>query len=316
MNEVVEIDSGAIAAVSKIPPDEARSKRIAEAFLNLARGYEVKTQEDYDQAAVELRSIIARHTAMDTERKSFTDPLREVLERLNAKYQPWLKLLRGDGKKDTENAEAILKAKMSAFLVEQERLAAEERRKAEVLAQAERDRLAAEAECVRKEAAAAAEVLRKAEEARAAAAREAQAKIDAEAAAARGKKVKAEAEARAQKAREDEEARVAQARLEADEAAARREREAQALETTAAVVIAQPVITRVSAGRGISTPKTYQGVVVDKLALVKHIVEKREDLLVLLDVNEVQLKRLVLMMGEATNLPGVRVDIKTGISVR
>ena len=79
----------------KADPDEARNKRIAEAFLDLARGFEIKTQEDYNLATEELRKIIDRHGTLDAERKTFTDPLRGVLDRLNAKYMPWLKLLRG-----------------------------------------------------------------------------------------------------------------------------------------------------------------------------------------------------------------------------
>lgn len=257
----------------KADPDEARNKRIAEAFLELARGFEVKTQDDYNLAAAELRKVIERYGTLDTERREFTDPLRGVIEKFNAKYMPWLKLLRGDGTKThTDNAEAILKGKMSAFLVEQQRLVDDARRKAEAEAQAERNRLAAEAEQQRRLAAAA----------------------EAEAAAARGKKAKAEAEKRA-----------------AEATAA-----AQAAETTAAVVIAQPVAVNVSKGRGISTPKTFEGEVENKLALAEYIVKFRPDLIVLLDVNEANLRRHIKMQGAATELPGVRVYEKTSISVR
>lgn len=119
-------------------------------------------------------------------------------------------------------------------------------------------------------------------------------KAEAEAAAARGKKAKAEAEARAEEAR----------------------RAAAAAETTAAVVIAQPVAVAVSKGRGISTPKTWDFEVENKLALAEHIVKFRPDLIVLLEVDAVKMRMHVKMQGEATMLPGVRVFEKTSISVR
>lgn len=256
----------------KADPDEARNKRIAEAFLDLARGFEIKTQEDYNLATEELRKIIDRHGTLDAERKTFTDPLRGVLDRLNAKYMPWLKLLRGDGTKaHTDNAEAILKAKMAGFLKEQERLAAEARRRAEADAQAERDRQAKIAADQR----AAAE------------------KAEAEAAAARGKKAREAAEARAEEAR----------------------RAAVAAETTAAVVIAQPATVAVAKGQGISTPKSFDFEVENKLALLEYIVKFRPDLAVLVAVDDVKMRLHVKMQGAATDLPGVRVFEKVGIRV-
>lgn len=316
MNTIVELEAGAIAAVSKVPPDEARIKRITDAFLALANSFEIKTQEDYTLASEELRKIISRHSDWDVERKTFTDPLREVLDRLNAKYMPYLKVLRGDGKKDTVHAEGILKSKMTAFLEDQERLRVEEQRKAEALAQAERDRLAAEAERVRKEAEAAAEVTRKAEEARQAAARAEAARLEADAAAARGKKAKAEAEERARVAREAEAVRQAEADRVAAEQREQAERAAQALETTAAVTIAQPVTVVVQKGRGISTPKKWVGEVTDKLALMAFIIEKRPDLVVLFDVNNAALNAQVKLMGAGTSVPGITIKEQTSITVR
>lgn len=313
-----EVDPGAIAAVSKTPPDVARNQRAAEAFLDLARSFQINTQEDYDLATNELRRIVERHTMLDAERRSFTDPLRAVLDRLNEKYQPFLKLLRGDGTKTSpENAEGILKGKISAYLVEQQRKADEERRRAEAVAAAERKRLEDEAEALRKKAEAEAAAARKVEEARAAAARaELDRKAAEEQAAARGKKAKEAAEQRAKEEREAEERRAAHAAqllADAEEEAARK---IAAIETTAAVTIAQPSTVVVHKGRGISTPKKLVGVVTDKLALMKFIVEQRPDLAVLFDVNPTALNAQVKLMGLGTSVPGIRVDEQTSISVR
>lgn len=313
--DVIEMETGAVAAVSKLPPDEARNKRRAEAMLALANSMDVKTQEDYDLAASELRTIIDMHAALDTERKSFTEPLNDVLTKLNAKFQPYLKALRGDGKKDSVHAEGIIKAKMSAFLVEQQRLADVARREAEALAKAERDRLEAEARALREKAEAEARETARIEAERVAKAAAAQKLIDDAAAELKGKARKA-AEEQARVLREAEEARQAEANRIAAEQAEQREREAQALETTAAVTIAQPAVVAVQKGRGISTPKTVDFELTSMLELVKHIATARPDLIVLLDLNETKMRALVKMMGMGTDLPGVRVFEKHGITVR
>lgn len=317
MSALVEIEDGAIATVSKKGPDEARTARKAQALVALAESMEVKTQEDYDLAIGELRTIVAFHAELEEERVGFTGPLNALLTKMNARFQPYLKALRGDGKKDTVSAESIIKGKCNAFLAEQQRKADEERRRAEAVAAAERKRLADEADRVRKEAEAVAEAARKAEEARAAAARaELERKAAAEQAAARGKKAKELAEQRAKEEREAEERRAAHAAqllADAEEEAARR---VAALETTAAVTIAQPSTVVVHKGRGISTPKRLVGVVTDKLALMKFIVEQRPDLAVLFDVNPTALNAQIRLMGQGTSVPGIRVDEQTSISVR
>lgn len=142
-NALIELEVGAIAAVSKTPPDEARTKRRVEALLELARSMEIKTQDDCDRAAAEVHTIISIHKELDDERTGYTGPLNAILDKFNGRFMPYLKLLRGDGKKGTESAESILKAKIGAFLTEQERLATVAREKAEAEAQAERDRLEA-----------------------------------------------------------------------------------------------------------------------------------------------------------------------------
>lgn len=313
---IIEAESGAIAAVSKTPPDEARNKRRTDAYLDLARSFKIETQDDYELAAGELRKIKTLWTNLEDERTSFTKPLNDVLDRLNARFQPYLKALCGDGKKTTESAESILKGKMAAYLAEQERIAAEARRKAEEIAAAERQRLAAEAAETRRKAEEAAAQERRAEEERQAELRRQQAAAEAQAAQARSKKAREEAEVRA-KALQEQQAREAQEAEQRRAAAAEQaESQAQALEQTAAVVIAQPIAVAPVKVKGISTVKTMDYRITDMKALATHIVTVRPDLLHILLHDEVKMRALVRAMGQNLNLPGIEVFEKTGIAAR
>jgi len=316
MSNLIEIEDGAIATVSKKGPDEARTARKANALVALAESMEVKTQADYDLAAGELRTIVAFHGELEAERTGFTGPLNLLLDKMNARFQPYLKALRGDGKKGSVSAESIIKGKMSAFLAEQERLAAEERRKAEALAQAERDRLAAEAERVRKEAEAEAERLAQIERDRVAEAERQQKLVDDAAALVKNKAARARAEEAAALLRKQNEEAAAEAARQADVARELAERQAAALETTAAVTIAQPVTVVVSKGRGISTPKTIDWELQDLLMLATFIVNKRPDLIYLLAVEDKKMGMQVKLQGLATQIDGVRVFERVGITVR
>jgi len=100
------------------------------------------------------------------------------------------------------------------------------------------------------------------------------------------------------------------------ESAARVEEQASALEQTAAVVIAQPAFTAPSRGKGVSTPKTLDYEVEDKLALLKFIVNERPDLVVLVAIDDKPMKGFIKMMGLLTKLPGIKVFPKTGLTIR
>lgn len=109
----------------------------------------------------------------------------------------------------------------------------------------------------------------------------------------------------------------AQAQTQDAEARLQTEAQAQALEQTAAVVIAQPAtLATVQKGAGISTTSTASYEVIDFLASVKHIANTRPDLIVLLKFDEPKVRAMVKMMGAHTAFPGLRVFEKTGISVR
>ena len=251
---------------AKPMPSEDTLQARAQRWLTMVESMPVETQDDYNLAAGELRSVKEAWKQMEAERTSWTDPLNALLRRFNGKFQPRLKLL--------EQAETTLKAKMVAFVRKQEALAEEQRRKAEEAAAAERKRLEAEAEAARK----------RAEE-------EAAALL----ASSKGKK----AAAAAQKV--------------LDQA----EEQAAALQAEAAVVTAMPVMTSAPVlGAGISTSKTLDFKVEDQLALMRFIVEKRQDLVVLLAVDAAKMRAQVKLHGLKTALPGVRVFEKSGMRVR
>lgn len=236
------------ALTTKPLPDEARNKKRADMFLALVNGMSVETQEEYDEATSELRNLKATWDSMEADRTSFTGPLNTLLDRLNARFQPYLKTLK--------SAETIIKDKMAGFLTAQQAKAAKAQAEAEEQARVERERIEAQAAALR----------------------------------AQGGSAKARAAA---------------------------EEQAQALEQAAAVTIAQPVsVAPVSKGAGISTSSSATYELTDMLALVKHIAEKRPDLVVLLKLDEVKTRAMVKMMGTNTDLPGLRVFKKTGITVR
>lgn len=313
---IIEAESGAIAAVRKLPPDEAKNKAKADALVKLAQGIQIHSPEDYEFAANELRGIIAFHGALEEERVGFTQPLNDVLRKLNARFQPYLKALRGDGTKGCVSAESIIKDKLSAYTDEQERIAAEARRKAEQEAQAERDRIAAEAEAVRKKAEEERLAAERAEQKRLAEAAAAQKALDDAAASARSAKARKEA---AEKA---EAQRIENERLAAEQAEQRRlasekaEQEASALETTAAVITAQPVAAPVVRVTGISKRTVIDCEVTDKAALMNHILTVRPDLLELVTFDDAKLKAIARIAGTRTAIPGLRVFDKASLAVR
>jgi len=243
-NDELTIEMGLVA--KKAAPDEARNQRRAAMFLATVNELAIVTQDDYDMAVEELKSLKAAWDDMEADRTSFTKPMNEVLGKLNARFQPHLKTLK--------SAEEIVKGKISTWLTEQERLANETRQAAERQAEEERERIAREAEVLREQAASTGDMA-----------------------------------------------------LEA---------QAIALEQTAEVVIAQPAPVTVYKGAGISTSKTYDFELTSMLELATFIVTKRADLIVLLGIDSVKMRAQVKMMGAKTDLPGVRVFPKTGVTVR
>lgn len=172
-------DSILAPVASLILPDSAALTGRAQKALAFIQSFEVETAEDYSLAADELRAIKQRANAIEEQRTGITGPINQALRAVNALFKGPAELL--------AQAESILKRKMLGYQQEQERIAAEARRKAEEAAAAERKRLEEEAAARQREA-----------EAQAAAAAKAKAEGDAQAAAlAQAAAQRAQAEAQA-----------------------------------------------------------------------------------------------------------------------
>lgn len=128
-------------------PDAGQLNTRAHAALTMVESMVIDSQETYDLAADELKAIKFKSTNLETQRTAITGPINKALKAVND-------LFRGPSQY-LEQAEKIIKGKMLTYSAEQERIAAEERRKAEALVRAEQERLAREAAA--KEAAAKAE---------------------------------------------------------------------------------------------------------------------------------------------------------------
>lgn len=128
-------------------PDANQLNTRAHAALTMVESMVIDSQETYDLAADELKAIKSKSTTLETQRTAITGPINKALKAVNDLFRGPAQYL--------EQAEKIIKTKMLTYSAEQERIAAEERRKAEALVRAEQERLAREAAA--KEAAAKAE---------------------------------------------------------------------------------------------------------------------------------------------------------------
>lgn len=125
-------------------PDSAMLSARAQQALNFIQSFQVDSVETYGLAADELRAIKLRASAIEAQRTSITGPLNKVLTAVNNMFRGPAELL--------AQGERILKGKMLAWDHEQERIAAELRRKAEEAAALERRRLEEEAAARQREA--------------------------------------------------------------------------------------------------------------------------------------------------------------------
>jgi hypothetical protein len=252
----------------------------AQRALANAQDFTVDSDEMLEAAGDDLKAVKALQKKVEEQRTSITGPLNQAVKAINDLFRA--------PKAYLDDAEQKLKGAMLTYTTEQERIAAEARRKAEEAARIERERLAAEQ--AKQEAAAreAAEASAKAEAEAAVAA----AKGDHEAAA------KAQAEARQQ--------------AETAEAAAA---EAHATAITSAVVSMPASVRAPAKVSGIATSKTVDFEIRDLHALVVHIAAHPE-LISLLMADSVKLRAQVRATGMNTNLPGVYVFEKRGMSAR
>lgn len=287
-------------------PDSSALTGRAQQALAFIEGFIVDSQEAYELAGDELQAIKGRAKVLESQRTAITVPMNNALRAINALFGGPAELL--------EQGEAMLKRKMLDWQQEQERIAAEARRKAEEAAAAERKRLEAEAAERQREADA------QAAAAAAAAAAQAEAQAAAVAAAAAGN---AEAAAAAQREADAQ----AQASSLAQAATQRAQAEAQAAATTAQVITAPVVHIAPPRASGISTSTKLDFDVTSLRLLVAYIATGKvyaegdpalahPELLGLIKADEVRLRAYVKGLGAACALPGVRVFEQRVMSAR
>jgi colicin import membrane protein len=252
----------------------------AQRALANANDFTIDSDEMLEAAGDDLRAVKTLQKKVEDQRTSITGPLNAVVRTINDLFRQPAAFL--------DQAEAKLKGAMLTYTTEQERIAAEARRKAEEAARIERERLAEEQR-------------QQEEQARAAAAAAAQAEREAQTAAAAGDH---------EAARKAEEVARQQSEI-AENAAA----DAHATATTAAVVSMPPTVRPAAKVAGISTSKTVDFEVTDLHALVKHIAAHPEQISLVMP-DAVKLRAQVRATGMNTKLPGVNVFEKRGMSAR
>lgn len=257
-------------------PSAAALSRGAQSALALVESFEIVDVPTFEIGAEELKAIKAKAAALEEQRKAITKPMDDAKKAVMDLFRSPSELL--------AQAEAILKRKMLGYQQEQERIAAEARRKAEAEAAAERARIAADA--------------RKAEEA-------AQAERAAAAQAAQALQSATDTAERERLAGEIAQRAAETARLEGQAYAQR--------EMATMVVAAPPAVAEPPKVAGVSTRTTIEFEVVDLHALVRAVAE-RPELIALLAVDSVKLRAYVRGLGMQTNLPGVRVFEKSSLS--
>ena len=129
-----------IVSITIPRPDGALFSR-SKASLSAAKGFEISTPEDAEDAGAILREIKGTARELEEKRTSITKPINQALREINALFKPakaWL-----------ADAEQHIKGKLLAYQNEQARIARELQAEADALAakeQAKLDRRAAKAE--------------------------------------------------------------------------------------------------------------------------------------------------------------------------
>lgn len=149
MNESILAPVSALAI-----PDSAALTGRAQQALAFIQSFSIDSVETYGLAADELRAIKVRANALEEQRTAITGPINKALKAVNDLFRGPAELL--------AQGERMLKSKMLGWDQEQERIAAEARRKAEELAATARRKLEEEAAQRQREAEAQAAVAAKA----------------------------------------------------------------------------------------------------------------------------------------------------------
>lgn len=267
-------DASELVAKAKLP-DESLLKRQADAFLAMVDTYIIDSPDTLQSAADDRNSINDKHKAIEAQRQFLKAPSLEQGRRIDNFFSPVLTTL--------EKARKALDAKIAAFTEKQraDREAAERKAREEAELEARRQREAAAK--VEAEARAKAEALRKEAEEAAAAGRAGQA---------------AKLQERASSVESAGQEKAAGLNL--------------AAEQTKAMPL--PVTTTVAKATGIAMQYDYSGKCFDTLALMRHVVEKRTDLVALFEIKESALNGQARSLKEALDLPGVTLVKKPRIS--
>lgn len=129
--EVVAIDKN-------ITPAAHEKAELAKKTLEESRDLKITNQSEFEKAALDLAEIKKKEKELTAERMAITKPMDESKKRVMEFFAKPLDFL-GQAKKITERA-------LVKYTEEQERIAAEQRAKAEEKARKERERLEARAE--------------------------------------------------------------------------------------------------------------------------------------------------------------------------
>ena len=165
--------------IASMPAVQAVTAEVA-SLETFAATYAVETAAQYQHGAEDLKRVKAAQKKLEETRTSLTKPINESLRRLNDFFRAPADRLAA--------IERTIKAALTRFADEQERVRREEQRKAEEAARKERERLEAQArEAERRAQEKAAEERRAAEEAAAAGRAEEAARLAARAAATEAK---------------------------------------------------------------------------------------------------------------------------------
>jgi|GEM_PF-797660 len=290
-----------------IPAKNPALARRASAFVKIAENYAVTSPQMFELAAEDLKSVKALQKRLEDQRTSEVGPLNAKVKEINDEYRApkdWL-----------SNAESILKEKLLTYTTEQERIAAEERRKAETAARIERQRLEAEAREKQALADRQAAQIAAAEAAQARAqAEQADAQATANAAAQAGDHAAArEAFAAVDKA-ETERLEAEQIAVQARHVQEQAQQDAFATEMTALVMTA-PVVASKAKVAGISTSKNWKARVTDKAALLKYIADHPE-MHDWVDIRMTGLNGMARAMKQTMNIPGAEAYPDISVSAR
>lgn len=256
-------------SIESLPAVQAVTAEVG-ALETFAATYAVETAEQYQHGADDLKRVKAAQKRLEETRTGLTKPINESLRRLNDFFRAPADRLAA--------IERTIKAALTRFADEQERIRREEQRKLEEAARKERERLEAQAREAERKAREKAEAERRAaEEARQAA-------------------EKAAAEGRAEEAR-----KAAAAAAAADARAAATEAKAaskvEAIETRAAAVVAPVVVREPPKVAGVATREVWKFRVVNP-ALVPDQYKV---------IDEARIRKVVQALKTDANIPGVEV---------